>query len=130
MQVVSKFRTGFFIRAFIMYSFALAFKIGILFLTYDNSKFDYESFVFWGAIVLILIFLFVVLSFLLTEIKQLTITEKGIEIKYSLSKEVNFVPFNQILKISTRHIRGKQGAGLTAGYQEMEVFLANNDSIK
>ena len=127
--ITSKFRVEYWIMQFISYVGGL-FLIGLcLYFSFDNGKLDYRSPVFWVAILGILGFIFYFLLFLFSEIKQLTVTDKGIEIKYLLTKSNSFIPYNEIVKFTTRRITSRQGVGRTTGYQELEIELTNNRVI-
>ncbi len=129
MNVVSKFRTGYWIRQFINYVGGL-FLIGLcIYFSFDNGQLDYSNALFWVAALGTLGFIFYILFFLFSELKQLTVTDNGIEIKYSLSKKTDFILYNEIVNFTTRRITHKQGAGRTEGYHELEIQLTNDRVI-
>ena len=81
------------------------------------------------ALILFLFFISHIMSFLFSELKQLTVAEIGIEIKYMLTKKVEFIPYNEIRKFVTRRVTSQRGVGRTAGYQQLEILLSNNKVI-
>ncbi len=129
MNVVSKFRTGYWISQFINYVGGLI-LIGLcIYFSSDNGQLDYRNALFWVAALGTLGFIFHIFFFLFSELKQLTVTDNGIEIKYSLTKKTDFIPYNEILTFTTRRITNRQGAGRTAGYHELEIQLTKDRVI-
>jgi len=129
MNVVSKFRSSYWIRQFINYGGGL-FLIGLcIYFSLDNGQLDYGNALFWVAALGSLGFIYYILFFLFSELKQLTATDSGIEIKYSLTKKTDFIPYNEIVNFTTRHITIQRGAGRSAGYHELEILLTNDRTI-
>jgi hypothetical protein len=63
------------------------------------------------------------------ELKQLTVTEEGIEIKYLLTRKTDLIRYNEIMSFATRRIRKRQGAGHTDGYFEFQIHLPDDRVI-
>lgn len=129
MKVVSKFRTGYWIRQFINYVGGLLIIGLCIYFSFDNGKLDYRNALFWLAVLGILSLILHVLYFLFSELKRLTVTENGIEIKYFVTKKIEFIAYNEILNFTTRRITHKQGAVRTAGYHELEIQLTKDRLI-
>ena len=129
MNIVSKFRTGYWIRQFINY-FGGLFLIGLcIYFSFDNGQLDYQNILFWVATLGTLSLIFYILYFLFSELKQLTVKDKGIEIKYLLTKKIDFIQYDEIINFATRRITHRQGSGRTAGYNESEIQLTNDRVI-
>lgn len=129
MNVVSKFRSGYWIRQFINYVGGL-FLIGLcIYFSFDNGQLDYQNALFWVAALGTLSFIFYILIFLFSELKQLTVKDKGMEIKYLLTKKMDFIQYDEIVNFATRRITHRQGAGRTAGYHELEIQLTNDRTV-
>jgi hypothetical protein len=129
MKAVSKFRTGYWIRQFINYVGGLL-LIGLcIYFTLDDGQIDFHNALFWVAALGTLSYVFYILFFLFSELKQLSVTDNGIEIKYSLTKKTDFITYNEILNFTTRRITHRQGAGMTAGYHELEIQLTKDRVI-
>lgn len=127
--ITSKFRIDYWIMQSISYVAGL-FLIGLcLYFSFDNGKIDYHRSVFWIAILGIWALVFYFLKFLLNEFKQITISDKGIEIKYLLTKKTDVIPYNEIVKFTTRRITSRQGVGRTTGYHELEIELTKDRVI-
>ena len=129
MNVVSKFRTGYWIRKFIEYVGGF-FLIGLcVYFSIDNGQLDFRNVLFWVATFGTLFFIFYILFFLFSELKQLTITKNGIEIKYSLSIKIDLIQYSEIIIFTRRSITHSRGAGWTAGYHELEIQLTKDRVI-
>ena len=129
MKVVSEFRTGYWIRQFINYVGGLLIIGGCIFFSCDNGELDYHNALFWLAVLGILSLILHVLYFLFSELKQLTVTENGIELKYFVTKKIEFIAYNEILNFTPRRITHKQGAVRTTGYHELEIQLTKDRLI-
>ena len=122
-SVISRFRTGFWIRQFLQYVGGLFVTVFCFIASIDNGRIDFRHAGFWmGSFMLILFALFFV-KFIFEELKRLTVTDSGIHIKYLISKRTVFVPFAEIKKFTTKHIRQRVGAMQSDGFSELEIEL-------
>ncbi len=129
MILTSRFRTGFWIRQLIQYVGGLV-LIGICFrFCFDNGKIDFRSILFWVGCFGIVSYLFFFAKFLFDEIKQLTVSDNGITVKYLVTKKISIVQFADIKNTITKIITHRQGAGRTAGYHELEIELLDGRLI-
>jgi hypothetical protein len=129
MKVVSRFRTGYWIKQFLNYFWGF-FIIGLfLYMTFDNGQFDYLNGLFWIAVMGTILLTLNVLYFMFNELKQLTVIDEGIEIKYLLTRKTDLIRYNEIMSFATRRIRQRQGAGSSDGYFEFQIHLPNDRVI-
>jgi hypothetical protein len=129
MNVVSKFRTDYWIRQFISFVGGL-FIIGLcVYFSFDNGQLDYRNVLFWFAAIGTVGLVFFVVYFLVYELKKLAVKDNGIEIKYALTNKTEFILYTEIVGFTTRRITHSRGAGRTDGYHELEIQLTNDRVI-
>lgn len=124
--VVSKHRTAY----LGVQVFTIIAMIGLFFLclyfSMDKGRIDYRNAMFTFACIILLGLIYMLYAFLARGFKQVTVSEKGIELKNLFNGKKAFVPYEEILRFSTSRVTHQQGAGRTAGYQQLVMELTND----
>src|SRR5690606_17439556 len=81
------------------------------------------------AIISIIGLIIHIFIFIMHELKELTVTEKEIRVKYIFSKKTEIILYDEIIKFSTKRRSMNQTARITPGYQELEITLTNNRTL-
>ena len=127
MYLVSKFRIAFWIRQFINYVGGLC-LIGVcVYYSCDHGKIDFRNALFWLACFGLLSFIGFFSKFLFFDLKRVTVTDWGVEVKSLLTKQT--ITYEEMTRFVTKRITGRQGAGRTPGYRELEIQLTYNRSV-
>lgn len=129
MQVVSKFRTAYWLWQFVSYAGGLFIIWFCVYYSIEEGRLDYQNGFFWIACMAALALVYQTMNLLFTVLKRLTITEEGIELYYLVTKQYDLIEYEQIADFRTQLITSRQGAGKTAGYHQLEIVLMNGRSI-
>ena len=127
--LVSKFRSLFWIRMLTKLIGGI-FIIGT-FINFSivNGRIDFTNFLLWPAgfgTIALIVFL---LNFLFVELREFTVSDEGILIKYLISNQETTVLFENIKKFTPRNLKGKQEFNTTSGYFSIEMELDNGQII-
>jgi hypothetical protein len=129
MSIKSTFRKTYWVSQSATFLGGILIIVLFFYLSLVNDKIDFRNPFAIIAIVAIIALILSVLHFLFAELKQIIVSEKGIEINYLFNKKTLFIPFSEIKKISTKQIRLNIGNELTSGYQELKIELTPNKLI-
>jgi len=125
MIVVSKFRKGYIIKQAIGLPLVALFIVLLVSQSFINGKLDFQNLLFWLACLISVGFIYIIVNFIFSELKQLTVSAKGIEIKYLVTKHKDFIEYTSIKKYVIKKTKSMQ----TSGFYILELHLNNNQII-
>ena len=129
MEVVSKFRTGYWIRQIIIYVGSLILIGFCAYVSFDKGQLDYKNILCIFACLGVFVFIFHFIYFLLNELKQVTVRDNEIIIKYLINSSSTTISYSEIQNITSKRITQRRGASITTGFLETEISLSNGQLL-
>lgn len=128
MIVKSKYRPEYWVVLFfssVFWVFIIAF---FFYHSSKNGKIEFNI-PFWSAILLLIGTISYLRTNLYYDIKQVTVSEKGILLKYYFGNKTEFIEYENIVSFKTSRHSGHEFAGKRDGYEKLEVLLKEDEFI-
>lgn len=126
-MIVSKFRIDFWFGKIATVVGALALAAFMYYLSYRKEEaFDYRSVWFWLATLLLMWSGTRSYKFLLDELKVITVSERGIDIKYLL-REPAHIDFHEIKNMELQAVTAVRGNTRSSFVSHHELVITLND---
>ena len=126
--IKSKLRIEFLIGQSFIFLITLFLLILCIHLSTKYGPIDFQNPFLWLVFLVFPLLIISFLKFLFEELKQISVSQSGIEIKYIVSKRTSFVKYNEIIRITPSWNAVNSGTEI-AGHQELQIELLDERII-